>query len=66
MEADLLEASGRAYFTYCSATRWLAFYVDMLSLVFTGGCLLATLFSHTSAALSSLALASVIQVLGVF
>ena len=47
-ENSLLENNGRAYFTYACFSRWLGFYVDVLSLIFIIGCMLIAYFQPSS------------------
>ena len=59
-ESELLETSGRAFFTYVCSSQWLGLYIDSLSLFFTLGALLAAMLSPVSSSLSALALSSVL------
>ena len=62
-----MEASGRAFFSYVSFSRWLGVYVDFISLLFIFGCLLAAYLRPTSSSSqSALALSSVLQLLNNF
>ena len=63
-ESDLVDANGRAFFTYVCFSRCLGFYADLLSLLFIFGCLLAAYVSpSTTHSEAVLALSTIFQLM---
>ena len=65
-EDELVEFNGKASFSYYCFSRWFSLQIELLSLIFIYGCLLASFLVPSKAhSASTLAITSVLQLLNI-